>query len=429
MPQPKGRNRSTVRTPLWVRDYLGGRSSTLAPTLADSTPVEPAVGDYVSRMHQRLKAYIRSVVLEPGHPTGTYQYPRRHSFGSLVSNLMTLGLLERTGETQEPEERGAGLGSPRGFALRTWVRLTPGSEDRDEWADPIGYLAKVYPGLRPEGRSLPVLAPPAPARLRRRAPAVPREPPSEPAPELSGIERQVAFLDQRRETVRSHLLTAAVQANRAETFRALAAEASDFLDEVAAIYPAEQFPTARADLDLLKNCVVLLEQEHELTQLRVRRLENCRNSARLVAGGLASRLQPPEAPVLAPPPTRRRRSRVALPTEAPAGEVPTISLPENWTSRSADRIIRHLGELAQLDASLIADEVKRLKDAAEAWRAAAATAQTEEEEKDNPDEDRIDRLTDQQEFLEQLRDALDPGEVEPGETLDLEQAIDILRGA
>ena len=427
MPSERGRNRSLIKTPVWVRDYLGGRSSTLPPGVPD--PVVPSEGDYTSRMHQRLKLFIRSIRPD-------YQYPRRHSFGALINNLLTLGLLERTGQTEEPVERGAALGSARGFYLRTWVRLAPGSEARDEWADPIGYLARVYPGMRPAGLTLPTRAAPASPRARPPRPAArPAPPPSpvfEAAPlEVSELEGQVAFLNRRRVTLRGRLLTAAGQDARVEPFQVLADETARFLDDVAALYGTEQFADARRDLALMQNCITLLEQERELTQRRVAAVRNCQNSARVVAEGLGTALAVPEAP--APTPARiRRRPSAPAPApleEAPAAGVPTITLPERWTSRAADRLVRHLGELAQLDAELIKPEVKRLMEAAESWRVVAEDAQEEEEGEDNPNQRRIDRLTEAQEFLEQLRDALDIEELEPGETLDLETAIDILRGA
>lgn len=111
-------------------------------------------GDYFSRMHRKVKARIRELSPE-------YQYPRSRSFYSLVNMLITLGLVEKSGRQEEAEERGAGaLGVLGGFQLRTWVRLTPGSLTRIEWADPVGHVARLYPNVRKAGQPLPG-APPA----------------------------------------------------------------------------------------------------------------------------------------------------------------------------------------------------------------------------------------------------------------------------
>jgi hypothetical protein len=43
------------------------------------------------------------------------QYPRRHSFATLINNLILLGLLERTGQTEKPEEAGGETGIGQGY--------------------------------------------------------------------------------------------------------------------------------------------------------------------------------------------------------------------------------------------------------------------------------------------------------------------------
>lgn len=422
MPGRVGRGASAIRTPALLREYLAGRGQWPGDTPEEAAD-RPANGDFVARIHQRLKAYIRATSRARRRP---YQWPRRHSFGALIQGLTTLGLVERTGRTTEPENRGAGrLGTARGFSSRTWIRLTPGSQTRDEWADPIGYLSRIYPNIRPAERELPtavsVAEPLAERRRRHRAPA----PASEVTTELT---RSVESLERRRQTLVSRLLVASEGATRVDPFQVLERVTIEFLADVRTLYPTEQYPAADEAVSLLGNCIRIFEGERELTQRRVAALRNCQSSARLVAESLTQPLRVPEEPV--PVPARRRSRPAAAPVaEEPASHVPTITLPETWTSRSAPRLIRHLEELAKLDPELVMPEVERLKEAAENWRVAAEDAQEEEEGKDSPDQDRIDRLTERQELLEQLRDALDVEEVEPGETLDLENAIDILRGA
>ena len=423
-----------------VREYLAGRGEWPGDT-PEEQAVRPQDGDYVARIHQRVKGLLRqenplkilAVFERKGIPVSLwpqYQYPRRHSFQTLINDLMTLGLLEKTGMVDEPEERGAGaIGSAehdglQGFSLRTWVRLAPGAEGRVEWADPKGYV-------RPTGRELATevvpVAPPKPAARRQRRPASEREPAAalEEAP-LVAVVRQ---LESRRATLQERLVAVSRQATQQSTFEAYNEHVADFLSDVRAVYPTEQFPEAQDGLNLMRNCVTLLAAE-ELPARRLGALENCRSSARVMSEALARPLEMPPAPAPTPAaaPTRRRRERPSpQTTPTPITTAPTLQLPETWSNRSAPRLIRHLEALSRLTPGLMMPEVQRIKEAAEGWRVMAEDAQAEEEGKDYPNEDRIDRLTAQQALLEQLRDALAVEEVEPGEQLDLEDAIDVLR--
>jgi hypothetical protein len=69
------------RTPMLIWEYLAGRGDWEGDT-GEEKRVRPQAGDYVARMHQRIKAHLLSN--RPGH-----QWPRRHSFQALVSNLTT----------------------------------------------------------------------------------------------------------------------------------------------------------------------------------------------------------------------------------------------------------------------------------------------------------------------------------------------------
>lgn len=185
----RGRSASSIRTPLMVRAYLSGEPF---PGEDGDVRIDPAEGDYVARIHQAVKRQIRELDRH-------YQYPRRHSFQALVRHLITLGLVEVTGQREEPRLRGAGRGgSVQGFSMRTWVRLAPGARERPEWADPIGFIAQLYPNVRPrpaEAPAVPVPTPPArPARPRR--PRAPREPAVRRAPGLTGEELERRYGDE-----------------------------------------------------------------------------------------------------------------------------------------------------------------------------------------------------------------------------------------
>ncbi len=153
-----------MRTPLLIRAYLGGLED-FPGDEAGEARLRASERDYTARMHRRIKDRIKQIQIG-------YQYPRRGSFTTLVNHLKKLRLVEETERQEDPQERGAGvLGVPGGFMPRTWVRLTPGSLSRPEWADPIGHIALVYPNIRGPAREFPQAPrPPAP---RPRTPGIP----------------------------------------------------------------------------------------------------------------------------------------------------------------------------------------------------------------------------------------------------------------
>ena len=77
----RGRGASSIRTPLLIRDYLSGQG-----VFPEDTPEEraarPTQGDYIARMHRRIKLYIRDT--DPAD-----QYPRYLSFLSTASLYVT----------------------------------------------------------------------------------------------------------------------------------------------------------------------------------------------------------------------------------------------------------------------------------------------------------------------------------------------------
>ena len=114
---PLGRGVSRIRTPALIRDYLTGQGP-FAEDPAHELAERLVAGAHVAEIHQRVKQHIKQLSREERFK---YQWPRRHSFGARINDLLTLGLLVKTGEAApdnvEPQERGAGrLGTARGFA-------------------------------------------------------------------------------------------------------------------------------------------------------------------------------------------------------------------------------------------------------------------------------------------------------------------------
>ncbi len=85
-----------VRSPLLILEYLSGIEEFPNDTPGDRA-ARATEGDYISRMHRRVKAKYRELAPH-------YQWARAHSFQSLVLMLEKLGLLERTGVTEPSEE-------------------------------------------------------------------------------------------------------------------------------------------------------------------------------------------------------------------------------------------------------------------------------------------------------------------------------------
>ena len=286
MPKPIGRAVSRIRTPQLLREHLAKLG---------------AEGDHVSSIHQAVKAMLRE--RKPG-----YHWPRRHSFQSLVGRLLGIGLLEKTGQREDPEGRGAGVGgTERGWTQRLWVRLAPGEVDSPAWMNPMGATtggAVAEPPLRPPG-------PPGPRRPPPRPPEAP-EAVQDLGPRIESLERARQGLVQR-------LVAASEAPGRVEAFQLLHQAASRFLGSVRAVYTAEQFPDAPEAMAQLANCIRLFELERALTQARVQALRNCQNWARLLAESLGAALAVPRTALPARP-ARRRRAAAAEGAEEPEGE-------------------------------------------------------------------------------------------------------------
>lgn len=308
MPKPLGRAVSHIRTPQLVREYLTKLG---------------AEGDYVSHIHQAVKAMLQE-------RAPLYHWPRRHSFQALVGRLLWIGLLEKTGQHQDPEDRGAGvMGTDQGWRQRVWVRLAPGMEDSPAWTNPMGAVVG--------GQPAPQLEAPAPPPRRGRA----REAPEEPVRDLGA---RVERLERERLALVQRLAAASETAGRVEDFEALHQAARRFLGGVSAVYDSNQFPDSAEAMEQLLNCIRLFEQERALTQRRVQALRNCRTWAGLLADSLGSALAIPRG-------LAARRPAEGLPETIPGLLATPTPLRRQWLETPAGRRFRELAELGSFGRS------------------------------------------------------------------------------
>lgn len=394
MVTPRGRATSPIRVPQLLRDYLAGTVMGAADS-TEQAALRLQEGDYIAHIHQRVKARIKELAEEF---TISYQYPRAHSFASLVANLLLLGLLERTGRREEPEERGAGkVGTGGGFQARTYVRLASGWQGRPEWRNPMAYVVALYAGLAPPEAPAPPPPtpprPPPPAPRRRRGPAPPRAAPTAPPPPPVVPEAQLADLEFSRANLVAALLVAESATSPAE-FQALLQEAETFLAQVRSLFRISPFPGAQGDLDLLRNCIILLERASTAASQAIA-LSNCQNSARVLAESLS------------PPRVSRRVTPAAPPAVTPGG-IPTLELPARPSRRAVDRLQRHLEALASVDPGdpAVGRELERLGVILADWSIELEDSLADAEG------DRADRIEQQIEVLNETAQALEDGDLE-----------------
>lgn len=167
-----GRGASPVRTPLLAREFLLGKPE----------------GEYITKIHQHVKLRIDEIVTlervrKGGDRLYKYQYPRAHSFKTFIENLLVIGLLERVREEDgRPVRAHTTLTQRRHLQMASWVRIAPGEENSDRWADPqryvkerLGYesLDVPYPTLDQETDFL----------------ALPRPDRPQPHPPAAGVDR------------------------------------------------------------------------------------------------------------------------------------------------------------------------------------------------------------------------------------------------
>ena len=117
-----------VRSPLLILEHVSGRE-VFPNDPPEQRAARPTEGDYISRMHRRVKAKYRE--LAPN-----YQWPRSHSFKSLVLMLERLGLVERTGVT-EPSQEIIGLDKETGD-----LRDVPRAGELRKRIQELGSIAK-----------------------------------------------------------------------------------------------------------------------------------------------------------------------------------------------------------------------------------------------------------------------------------------------
>ena len=284
MTLPKGRAKSPFSTPLLLRAYLEGTDGFPEDT-QEQKDARLRQGDFPAHIHQFVKQKIKAIEQETHR---RYQYPRQHSFNRMITHLITLGLLERTGHTEPAQGRGQGLPADaiRQLSPRTWVRLTMGSPTRPEWADYMGYIALRYPGIRPAGKQ-PSAAPraveaAAPTPRRRRQPARTTAGPSAEV---------VAQLEGERKRVVTLVMAVADRGSTVAHFQRGYDEMTSFMGLLAQHYPRTPFPRAADDLPLVKNCIDLLKQEPMTRPLRATRVNNCQASTRTVGIHLQSPLE------------------------------------------------------------------------------------------------------------------------------------------
>jgi hypothetical protein len=265
MPQLRGRATSKVRTPNLIREYLMG-SDAFNDRSGPALPVIPFEGDYISRMHQRVKARIRELAPE-------MQYPRIASFHALVGNLIAAGLVERTGATESAAKEG--------FADRVWVRVVSGRELSPLWNNPV--RAAIEQGSRRK-QALPLLSEselaeilgtttlPRPTIMGRPEPELPPAP--EPLP-LSLPEQREDLLRRFNELMRGNF--------SAEVYRQLWIDSANYLAYDARSRRRSITGEMRADLGIMEACLRQLEAVAGLTQQqRLAALRTCLRGAELV---------------------------------------------------------------------------------------------------------------------------------------------------
>jgi hypothetical protein len=204
-----------------------------------------------------------------------------------------LGLLVETGRRAEPEQRGARLGTSRGFSERVWVRLAPDAFTRPEWADPLGYLIRLkqsqdpssYQNIRPAGRvlateaqvSLPVVSlalplipviPPAVSRVESALSVIQRRRPT-PAREVSLAEapERLAALEAQRQALHASAEFMSVTGVSPNAFESLWRTVREFNATVTRVYGRTPFPDLAEALGILQNCAAGLATYRILVDL------------------------------------------------------------------------------------------------------------------------------------------------------------------
>ncbi len=418
--QDKGRRTSRVKTPALVRAYLMGEdfSSDYATGRPDR-PDDPdgpdeqaatrfAQGDYVSRMHKRIKWRIRQMDAErkKEKPYGwrPYQYPRHHSFQSFLNNLVLLGLVEKTSR-REPGVRA----TVPGFEERHWYRLTQGSADRPEWLDPMLYIAlRFYPGIR-KG-IVPGMTPPRrrpPSRVTRTGEPKRRvmlTPPGPGQDQLTALQTRQQRLAQQAQLLQDSSQPRVVQL---PMFQRLLADGRAFLRDLDAFDPQHPLIDLADALNTLEACGAALADQRAMTTERATALRSCQNAARLVGEALEPTLKMPKARRAAPARRGRRRGVTVQTQVAPAPTrtvIPNFTLAVAPTKAGVGKLQAQLERLKDLNGGsglvdedgdpLIRAELDRLAEALDEWKTVVDDMVDKENDRDNPNDTRLDALGD-----------------------------------
>lgn len=211
-------------------------------------------------MRRRIKRRIRQT-------NRRYQYPRHHSFQTLMNNLVLLGLVEKTGR-REPGVRAA---VPT-FQERHYHRLAPGAGARPEWLDPMAFIALHYPGIRMGISPLPSATPEGIVQRAPRRPTdepprtitLPEKPSDTGAPQAD-LREQLAAV-QERKTRLADQAGVAQSATLLKAFQQLQRDAMAFQRDVTAFDAQPPLIDVADALDVLQGCVAQLGADRGMTQ-------------------------------------------------------------------------------------------------------------------------------------------------------------------
>ena len=347
-----GRGASAIRTPLLVRAYLAG----LVPFPEDTAQQRRRRregGDYISRIHRRVKLRIRAQDRQ-------YKYPRAQSFKTFIENLILLGLVEKTGR-REPGK----LQVNEGFESRTWVKIVPAMIDSDIWQDPMGHLRVIYPNLSriarvPEIPTAQAFVPSPTPQRRRRAAAEP----TAGQELLSGLEEQ-------RELLRTRARELSVSGTHIDSFESLLEDTRAFMYRLDSLYRRNPLSAVSDPLGLLENCVRLYREALAGGRNPERELVNCQAAARILAEELQT-------------PIREFPDKLG-PAPAPT-PVPHVEIGETQSAKGVSDLKAHLALLeahgvertgASFELNLLIVQVGR-------WLEHIQTQLVEENAKPNP---------------------------------------------
>lgn len=368
----RGRSYSKVHTPAMVRDYLSGESFPdrrperevwgKGPGQTPMVAVDQQRGDYIASIYRHVR--WRILEIQP-----RYRWPRYHSMATLVRHLMTLKLVEKTGETETSDilvitgnpPEGASpddlrLDPARGFQQRDYYRLTPGSQADLAWDNPMASIRAIYgielvarpraprpTPLEEEAPARPAARPRRPGRPRRRA--APEEAPAPVSADLLEVHRQ---LELRREGLLIMARFAAQLGQTVVVFQDLLTGLNEFMERVRPYYSRFPLSTLLLDVGTLTGCTQAFATAETGGQ-RTRALGSCSSASAVVAVDLLTPLPVPDVePSRAPTPSRsvsemtEEELAEELGEEEPAQEEPAQEEPEEEEAGPTPEVIADL---------------------------------------------------------------------------------------